>query len=62
VMGPAVNRAARLESLTKTTGESILVSKVFSDQVNCPMRYLGEYAMKGISDPQMVYAPDQACE
>jgi len=62
VMGPAVNRTARLESLTKTIGENILVSKDFSDQVDCPMHYFGEHKMKGIAKPQMVFAPDDSCE
>jgi adenylate cyclase len=62
VMGPAVNRTARLESLTKKIGENILVSKDFSDQVDCPMHYLGEHDMKGIAKPQMVFAPDVSCE
>jgi len=62
VMGPAVNRTARLESLTKIIGESILVSKDFSDQVDCPMHYFGEHKMKGIAKPQMVFAPDDSCE
>ena len=62
VMGPAVNCTARLETLTKTIGENILVSKDFSDQVNCPMHYFGEHKMKGISELQMVFAPDESCE
>jgi adenylate cyclase len=62
VMGPAVNRTARLESLTKIIGENILVSKDFSDQVDCPMHYFGEHKMKGIAKPQMVFAPDDSCE
>jgi len=62
VMGPVVNRTARLESLTKIIGESILVSKDFSEQVDCPMHYLGEHKMKGIAKPQMVFAPDDSCE
>ena len=62
VMGPAVNRTARLESLTKTIGEPILVSKDFSDQVECPMIYFGEHDMKGIARPQKVFAPDDSCE
>jgi len=62
VMGPAVNRTARLESLTKTVGENILVSKEFSDIVDCPMKSLGEHMMKGIEQPQPVYAPTESCD
>ncbi len=56
VMGPAVNRTARLESLTKSLGENILVSKEFFDQVDVAMQPMGEHAMKGIAKPQAVFA------
>jgi adenylate cyclase len=61
VKGPAVNRNARLESLTKTIGESILISEDFAAQVDCPTRYFGEHNMKGISPPQKAFAPDESC-
>ena len=57
VMGPAVNRTARLESLTKNLGENILVSKEFCDQVDYAMRPMGDHAMKGIAAHQTVFAP-----
>ena len=60
VMGPAVNRTARLESLTKSLGSNILFSAEFADQIDLPVRNLGEYPMKGISTPQVVYAPDES--
>ena len=62
VMGPAVNRTARLESLTKTIGESILFSETFAEQIDCPTKYYGEHLMKGISQPQKVFAADESCE
>ena len=61
VMGPAVNRTARLESLTKSIGEDILVSKKFAELVDCTMHSYGEYKMKGIEQPQAVFAPDKSC-
>jgi adenylate cyclase len=61
VMGPAVNRTARLESLTKSIGESILISEDFAAQVDCPTKYYGEHNMTGISQPQKVFAPDESC-
>jgi adenylate cyclase len=61
VMGPAVNRTARLESLTKVVGEDILVSKAFAESVDCPMKSLGEHMMKGIEQPQPVFAPTEIC-
>ena len=59
VMGPAVNRTARLESLTKTLGHNILFSRQFSELINTPSSYLGMHQMKGIAEAQAVYA---ACD
>ena len=56
VMGPAVNRTARLESLTKTLGCNILFSQNFAELVDTPSEFLGHHEMKGIAEPQAVYA------
>ncbi len=56
VMGPAVNRTARLESLTKALGRNILFSAEFADLIDRPVESLGEHAMKGIARPQQIYA------
>ena len=56
VMGPAVNRTARLESLTKTLGVSMLLSAEFGRHVQAPLRSLGEHPMKGVAGMQPVYA------
>jgi adenylate cyclase len=56
VMGPTVNRTARLEALTKTLGCNILFSKEFSELIDTPSSYLGLHEMKGIAEPQAVYA------
>ncbi|MCG6888682.1 MAG: adenylate/guanylate cyclase domain-containing protein [Gammaproteobacteria bacterium] len=56
VMGPAVNRTARLESLTKTLGCNILFSERFSELIDTPSSYLGMHEMKGIDGTQAVYA------
>jgi len=61
VMGPAVNRTARLESLTKVVGESVLCSKDFADNIDCPVISLGEHMMKGIKKPQAVFVPTEFC-
>ena len=60
-MGPAVNRTAHLESLTKQLGQSICVSKEFAELVGCPMLDLGQHQMKGIEQQQAVFAPDESC-
>lgn len=56
VMGPAVNRVARLETLTKSLNSDILFSKEFADLIEQPTRFLGEHEMKGITKAQAVYA------
>ncbi len=56
VMGPAVNRTARLESLTKELGCDILFSQKFADLIETPSEFLGQHEMKGIAEPQAVYA------
>ncbi len=56
VMGPAVNRTARLESLTKELGCNILFSEKFSELIEIPSEFLGQQQMKGIAEPQAVYA------
>ena len=61
VMGPAVNRTARMESLTKTIGEDILFSAEFAQQVGCGVRDFGEHPMKGVAEPVAVFAPEESC-
>ena len=61
VMGRAVNRTARLESLTKTLLTEaqempLLMSADFVGQVDSPVRSLGVHPMKGVEDPPEVYA------
>ncbi|MGD8349489.1 MAG: adenylate/guanylate cyclase domain-containing protein [Gammaproteobacteria bacterium] len=56
VMGPVVNRTARLESLTKELGRNILFSREFAELVEPPGEYLGDFEMKGIDTAQAVYA------
>jgi len=56
VMGPAVNRTARLESLTKDHDCDILFSEQFAQLIDTPSEYLGLHEMKGIDEPQAVYA------
>ena len=55
VMGPAVNRTARLESLTKSLGTSILFSEEFASLIDAPVQDLGDHPMKGIDGLQKVF-------
>ena len=56
VMGPAVNRTARLESLTKELGHKVLFSQEFADYLDQPVIAYEGQIMKGVPDPQTVYA------
>lgn len=58
VMGPAVNRAARLQSLTKTLAHPVLISADFAACLDEPVESLGYHVMKGVTEPQEVFAPN----
>jgi len=55
VMGPAVNRTARLESLTRELGTNILFSAEFANLIDTPSQDLGDHPMKGIDGLQKVF-------
>lgn len=59
VMGPAVNRTARLEDLTKALGVPLLMSAEFATHLERPVRSLGAQEMKGVPRPQEVYALEE---
>jgi adenylate cyclase len=58
VIGPAVNMASRLESLTKQLGRSVLVSRAFADFVegDFNLERIGEYPVRGFNDPIELFA------
>jgi adenylate cyclase len=53
VIGPAVNMAARLETLTKELGRTVLLSRSFVDVVESDFdfEHVGEYFVRGFRDP-----------
>ena len=55
VIGPAVNRAARLEALCKPLGRDIVTSAEFADLCGRPLEALGSHALKGVAEPQPVF-------
>jgi adenylate cyclase len=55
VIGPAVNRAARLESLTKQLGVPVLASAEFNEVCTVPMKSLGKHVLRGVPDPVEVF-------
>jgi len=58
VIGPAVNIASRLESLTKEVKRPVLLSKAFVDMAGCQrdMESLGSFPLKGLGEPVDVFA------
>src|SRR5215475_5851743 len=58
VIGPAVNMASRLESLTKQLGKPVLLSRAFADFVkgDFDLEHVGEHLVRGFSDPIELFA------
>jgi adenylate cyclase len=58
VIGPAVNMASRLESLTKQLGRTVLLSRAFADFVerDFDLESVGEYQVRGFNDPIELFA------
>jgi len=58
VIGPAVNMASRLETLTKQLGRTVLLSRAFADFVGSDfaLERVGEYPVRGFNDPIELFA------
>jgi adenylate cyclase len=58
VIGPAVNMASRLETLTKQLGRKVLLSRAFADLVEgaFDLEHVGEHPVRGFSDPIELFA------
>lgn len=57
VIGPAVNRCARLQALTKEAGVSILASAAFHQSCPRPLRSVGRFVIRGVDEKQEVFTP-----
>jgi adenylate cyclase len=55
VVGPAVNKTARLQSLSKQAGEPLLLSKEFAAHIRRPLRSIGHFDLRGVSGPQEMF-------
>lgn len=55
-IGPAVNLACRLESLTKRLDRPLLVSQEFAALIGHPLESLGFHPVRGFSEPEEVFA------
>jgi adenylate cyclase len=58
VIGPAVNMASRLETLTKQLGRTVLLSRAFADFVESDfeLEHVGEHRVRGFNDPIELFA------
>src|SRR5258705_4244081 len=58
VIGPAVNMASRLETLTKQLGRTVLLSRAFADFVESDfdLERVGEYPVRGFNNPIELFA------
>jgi len=59
VVGPAVNRTARIQALTKDTGEHLLMSEEFAKRLDRPLRRIGQFDLRGVAGAHDVYAPEK---
>ncbi|WP_343562601.1 adenylate/guanylate cyclase domain-containing protein [Kiloniella sp. b19] len=58
-IGPAVNEASRLESLTKTLDRRVLCSQSFRDTINCDsLQHMGDHKVAGVQKALPVYGID----
>ena len=55
VIGPAVNQASRLESLTKEIGRTVVFSDSFAAAVPERLTSLGRYQLRGMAEPSEVF-------
>jgi adenylate cyclase len=58
VIGPAVNMASRLETLTKQLGRTVLLSRAFADFIknDFELESVGEHPVRGFNDPIEMFA------
>lgn len=58
VIGPAVNIASRLETLTKEVKRPVLLSRAFVERAGCEneLESLGSFPLRGLGEPIDVYA------
>ena len=59
VMGAAVNRAARLQNMTKKLARSVLISADFAACLDESVESLGCHPMKGVKELQEIFTPKE---
>ena len=56
VVGPAVNKTARIEALTKEAGVPLLMSREFAARIARPLRSIGSFDLRGVAGTQELFA------
>jgi adenylate cyclase len=56
VLGPAVNLVSRLEGLAKELNRPLLCSADFAGALDLPLTSLGRFPLKGVAEPEEVFA------
>jgi adenylate cyclase len=63
VVGPAVNKTARIQGLTKEAGVPLLVSQEFAARImrkgGRPLRSLGTFDLRGVAGAHEVFTPEK---
>lgn len=59
VVGPAVNKTARIQARTKDAGVPLLVSAEFAARLARPMRSMGRYDFRGVAGRHEVFTPEK---
>ncbi|TAJ24508.1 MAG: adenylate/guanylate cyclase domain-containing protein [Reyranella sp.] len=60
VIGSAVNRASRLEGLTKALGVRVCASAEFNEDCPRPMKSLGKHRLRGVREPVEIFTLQDA--
>jgi adenylate cyclase len=55
VVGPAVNKTARIQALTKDAGVPLLLSAEFAKLVRQPVRSMGRFGLRGVAGEHEVF-------
>lgn len=55
VIGSGVNQTARIASLCKTLGESVIVSETVAAKTSAKLKSLGHHELRGIREPQELF-------
>ena len=55
VVGPAVNRTARIQEMTKSLQIPLLMSRKFAQQVHLPVASVGRHDLRGIAKAQELF-------